>query len=249
MEMASKWLETADGALAGANDILLRARAITVSGSTGTTSVDSMQALADGVDALILEMVGVANTNYGGRFMFGGGNTGTAPFSVTGNSSPVSGVQFIKSDYNTGSLDATYSQKIEIAAGVTVDISVGRKTFHTDPSGNDSINSVFNTLINLRTGLEQNDQAAVGALLSDIDALTDNLISERAVVGAKGNRIELAQSRGEAYKESLNKVISLWGDTDYAEASALWSSQLAAYQAALAVGAKLIQPSLLDYLR
>lgn len=247
--MANGWLTTVDGALAGANDVLLRIRRITVSGSTGTTTKESMQALADEVDGLVAEMVGVANTNYAGRYIFSGGKTGTTPFTVTGSSSPVAEVQFISSTYDTSLLDETYSQKVEIASGVTIDISAGRTTFHTGADGNDNINSVFETMIKLRTSLENGDQNAVGALLSDIDAQTDNVICERAVVGAKCNRIEVAQNRAAAYTDSLNALITKLGDADYAEASASWSSQQAVYEAALLVGAKLIQPSLLDFLK
>ena len=250
MEMASGWLKTVDGALASVDDILLRARDAANAGSTGTTTDDSMQALADEVDGMIAELVGVANTDYAGRYIFGGGKTSTAPFTIIGDSSPVSEVQFISSSYDTSSLDKTYSQEIEIGSGITMDISAGRKTFHTDADGTtDNVSAVFNTLINLRTSLEDGDRDTVGDLLSDIDAQTDNVISERAVVGAKSNRIELAQSRAETYTASLTALISDLGDVDYAEASASLASQKAIYEASLSVGANIIQPSLLDFLK
>jgi flagellar hook-associated protein 3 FlgL len=245
MEYASGLLETVDGALASVDDVLLRARTITVSGSTGTTTTDSMQALADEVDGLIGELVQVANTDYNGSYVFAGGETSAAPF-TTDNSSNISTVQFISS---ADPLDETYSQKVEIASGVTIDISAGRTTFHTGTDGQDDINSVFQTMIKLRDSLKAGDQAAVSALLKDIDAQTDNVISERAVVGAKSNRIELAQNRAETYNISLTTLISTLGDADYAEASVLYSSQQAVYEASLSVGAKIIQPSLLDFLK
>ena len=248
MEYASGLLETVDGALASVDDVLLRARGITVSGSTGTTTTDSMQALADEVDGLIGEMVQVANTDYNGSYVFAGGETSAAPFTTIPESGTnVTEVNFITSDPLL--LDETYSQKVEIASGVTIDISAGRTTFHTGTDGQDDINSVFQTMIKLRDSLKAGDQAAVSALLSDIDAQTDNVISERAVVGAKSNRIELAQNRAETYNISLTTLISNLEDADYAEAAALYSSQQAVYEASLLVGAKIIQPSLLDFLR
>jgi flagellar hook-associated protein 3 FlgL len=248
MEYASGLLETVDGALASVDDVLLRAREITVSGSTGTTTTDSMKALADEVDGMIGEMVQVANTDYNGSYVFAGGETSKPPFTTTPvDGTNVTGVNFITSDPD--SLDETYSQKVEIAAGVTVDISAGRTTFHTGTDGKDDINSVFKTLINLRDSLATGDQTAVSACLSDIDAQTDHVINERAVVGAKSNRIELAQSRAETYNASLTTLISNLGDADYAEASASYSVQQAVYSASLSVGAKIIQPSLLDFLK
>ena len=247
MEYASGLLTTVDGALASVDDILTRARTISVSGSTGTTTADSRKALADEVDSMIGELVQVANTDYNGSYVFAGGQTGTVPFTTTTDSSSnISAVNFTSS----GALDDIYSQKIEIASGVTIDISAGRETFHTGTDGSDSINSVFNTLISLRNSLTTTvDQDTVDSILSDIDAQTDHVISERSVVGAKSNRIELAQSRAETYNLNLTTLISNLEDADYAEASASFSSQQAVYEAALTVGAKIIEPSLLDYLK
>ena len=255
MEMASGWLTTVDGALASVDDILIRARGAASSGSTGTTTEASMQALADEVDGMIAELVGVANTDYAGSFIFGGSNTSATPFEITGQDiDGITAIKFVSDSYSvTGSdletlLDETYSQKIAIGSGVTMDISAGRMTFHTDADGSDDINSVFDTLIALRTSLEAGDQDAVGGFLADIDAQTDNVISERSVVGAKLNRIELAKSRAETYTASLITLISNLGDADYAEASALYSSQKAIYEASLSIGANIILPSLLDFL-
>jgi flagellar hook-associated protein 3 FlgL len=209
-----------------------------------------MTALADEVDGLIGEMVQTANTNYNGSYVFAGGQTGTAPFTETKDSSGnINGVQFISSSYDTSSLDKTYSQKIEISSGVTMDISTGQKTFHTNSSGNTELNSVFTTLVNLRDGLKKGDQSAVSALIGVIDSQTDNVVSERSVVGAKSNRIEAAQTRSETYNANLTALISKLGDADYAEASTNYSTQQTLYEAALSVGAKIIQPSLLDFLK
>lgn len=250
MEYASGLLSTVDGALSSVDDVLTRARAVAVSGSTGTTTTDSMTALADDVGSLIDELVQVANTDYNGTYVFAGGETGTVPFSLTKDSSNnVTGVQFLSSSYDTSSLDQTYSQNIEIASGVTIDISAGQTTFHTDSSGSTELNSIFTTLINLRDSLTKGDQSAVNTLISGIDGQTDNVVSERAVVGAKSNRIESAQNLAETYNTNITALISKLEDADYAEASTNYSTQQTLYEAALAVGAKIIQPSLLDFLK
>lgn len=250
MNYANGWLSTVDDALASAGDVLQRAREIAVYGSTGTTPKDSMEAMGAEVDSLISEMVQIANTNYAGSYVFGGGETGTAPFTV-----PDGNIQFM-SISNTDTqenqkllLDNTYLQKIEISPGVTIDISAGEKSFHSNNSGDPELNGMFKTLINLKTDLDDGDQSKVNSDLSGIDAQIDNVLNERAMVGAKSNRIELAQSRATTYTTNITTLISKLEDADYAEVSTGYSAQQTVYQSSLAVGARIIQPSLLDFLK
>jgi len=251
MEDATGWLDTTDGALEQANEVLQRTRELAVAGATGTLPEESLGALADELDNLIGELVQVANTNYAGRFIFGGGKTGTPPFEITGKDSEgnVTQVQFISTTFDESLLEETYQQKIEIESGVTIDVSNGRTTFHTDTSGDDDINAVFEKMIELRTALDAGDQDAVSSLIDDFDKLIDNVLSERAVVGAKTKRMESALERSASYEIDLTKLLSKLEDVDYAEASIGFNTQQTVYESSLAVGAKIIQPSLIDFLK
>jgi flagellar hook-associated protein 3 FlgL len=250
MEDASGWLDTTDGALAQANDVLQRVRELAVAGSNGTLPEASMTALAEEVDNLVAEMVQIANTNYAGRYIFGGGKTSTTPFTISGtDGTKTTAVQFVADDFNESWLDKTYQQKLEIESGVTINVAAGRMTFHTDTSGNDNINAVFDKIIQLRINLNEGDQKSVSSLIDDFDKLIDNVLSERAVVGAKVKRMESALERSSAYGLNLTKLVSKLEDADYAEAATGLRSQQTVYEASLAIGAKIIQPSLIDFLK
>lgn len=247
MQYASGWLRSADDALASASDVFQRTRAIAVSGSNGATAIESSKALGIQIDSIIDELVHIANTDYNGSYIFAGGKSDQTPFTtIPANGANITAVEFIAD--NEAALDETYNQKIEISKGVTIDLAAGRMTFHTSQNGTD-INSAFQTLIRLRDHLLNGNQQAVNDLIADIDRLNDQVINERAVVGAKSNRVDQAQDRVESFNTSLNTLVSNLGDTDYFEAFALYNSQLAVYEASLAVGAKIIQPSLLDFLK
>lgn len=258
MEDATGWLDTSDVALSQANDVLQKARDLAVTGATGTTTPESMAALAYMADGLVGEMVQIANTNYAGRYIFGGGKSYPAPFAIESQEDgKIVAVQFGSDNWEESSpediaqkLDQIYSHKIDVEAGVTIDISCGRMTFHTDAEGNNNKpNAVFEKLIELRTALDSGDQDSVGSLIEDFDKLLDNVISERAVVGAKVNRMATALKRASAYELNLTKLVSKLEDTDYGLASISYSAQKVVYEASLAVGAKIIQPSLIDFLR
>ena len=249
MEDVVGWLDTADVALSQSNDVLQKARELAVSGSTGTTTEESMAALAYIVDGLVGEMTQIANTNYAGRYIFGGGKSSSAPFVVEKQEDgKIAAVKFGQENISQN-LNQIYTQEISVEAGVAIDISCGRITFHTDIDGNDKVNAVFNKLIEMRTTLDSGDQNSVGALIGDFDKLLDNMLSERAVVGAKVSRMEAALKRASTYELSLTNLVSKLEDADYAMASISCSAQRMVYEASLAAGAKIIQPSLLDFLR
>lgn len=250
MEDGVGWMNTSDGALSQVNNVLQRLRELAVSGSNGTMSEGSMQALADEVDNLGEEMVQLANTNYAGRFIFGGGKTTQPPFEITAKENDkIAEVQFVDPAFNIGLLDETYKLEIEIESGVRIDISSGKNAFHTDPNGILQLNSVFNKIIDLRKSLEDGDQTTANSLIGDFDKLIDNVLSERAVVGAKIKRLESAQDRSSAYELDLNELLGKLEDVDYAEATMGFKVQQTVYEAALETGAQLIQPTLIDFLK
>ena len=68
-------------------------------------------------------------------------------------------------------------------------------------------------------------------------------------MGAKSKRMEAAQDRSSAYELNLNDLVGKLGDVDYAKASIDFHVQQTVYEAALATGAQIIRPSLIDFLK
>lgn len=257
MEDAVGWLDTADGALNSANEVLQRARDLAMTGSTATTPDESMAALAAEVNDLVGDLLQIANTNYAGRYIFGGGKSAAAPFAaVTAEGGRITAVEFIGTDFAgltagevSQQLNRIYSREVEIEVGITIDIAAGKMAFHTAADGSGSVNAVFEKLIELRNALDGGDKEAVGSLLGDFDKMIDNMLSERTIVGAKVNRMETALHRSAAMELHLTELMSKLEDADYFAASTAFKTQLAVYEASLATGAKIIQPSLLNFLK
>ncbi|MFB5029324.1 MAG: flagellar hook-associated protein FlgL, partial [Limnochordia bacterium] len=63
------------------------------------------------------------------------------------------------------------------------------------------------------------------------------------------NRVELARERMLDLQLNLTRILSEEQDLDYAEAIMELKMEEFAYRTALAVGARIIQPSLVDFLR
>ena len=101
----------------------------------------------------------------------------------------------------------------------------------------------------LRGGTPANAEALRGTDLERLSANIDELTRVRAVVGATTNRLETAGTRLEQLQEaSLDQLYQVY-NVDMAEALVNFSSEQTAYETALRAGSKLIQPSLMDFLR
>mgnify|MGYP002411154018 FL=1 len=86
-------------------------------------------------------------------------------------------------------------------------------------------------------------------MLSEIDADMNNLLRVRADVGARTNRLELSADRLESDTVNFTKLMSLNEDVDTAETIMNLKNEENVYRASLAGGARIIQPSLVDFLR
>ena len=74
-------------------------------------------------------------------------------------------------------------------------------------------------------------------------------MAQRAVVGARVNRLELQENRLESTRIDYTELLSKNQDADMAEVIMDLKMQENVYRASLAAGARIIMPSLVDFLR
>lgn len=82
VHLAKESLTIGASNLEDASQIMQRARELTVQAANGTVSDDGRRSIGIEVDQLLQQMVGIANSSKSGRFLFGGTDTRTAPFSI-----------------------------------------------------------------------------------------------------------------------------------------------------------------------
>lgn len=83
---------------------------------------------------------------------------------------------------------------------------------------------------------------------ADMQKYSDGLSNEIALIGAKESRLMLTINRLDDDKINFQELLSNTEDTDMAEALINFTSVQNAYSMSLASGAKIIQPTLLDFL-
>jgi len=227
------WLENTDVALNEVGEVIQRMRDLAIQGSSSTLAQDSRDALAEEIDELIDHLVQVANSRVGNRYIFAGTRTTVAPMVKDyDDDGHVRSVTYVG---DTGNIT------IEVASGVTVDLNI---------PGSEVFSAVFDAAIKLRDSLLAGDLAAVsGSCLSELDDATDLVLKQRSVVGAKINRLQLTESRLGEIEANTKTLLSQVEDIDVAELIMNLRMQEVVYEASLNVGSKVIQPSLLDFMK
>ncbi len=225
---ASSWLELTDTTLDNVGNILQVVRQRTINGANDSLPQASRIALAEEIKQLREQLLQLGNTSYDGRYIFAGHQTTTVPFNT------------LTGAYNGDSGIISY----EVGAGINININVpGDQAFKAPVD-------MFQLLTDISNDLVAGNTANLsGVHLAAIDTATDNLLSIRSQIGAKVNRMELTVSRLEETKIGYSELLSAAEDVNTAEAITQLKMQENTYRAALAAGARIIPPSLVDFLR
>lgn len=110
--------------------------------------------------------------------------------------------------------------------------------------------SIFDVLIQFKNDLISKDQERIsGRDIQDIDLALENILKHRAVVGARTNRLEQHNQRVEFDKTFMTEMLAKNESVDFAEAIMNLKWLESVHQYALNVGARVIKPTLLDFLR
>ncbi|WP_431837564.1 flagellar hook-associated protein FlgL [Cellulomonas sp. Y8] len=225
------WLVTVDSALTTSLANLRKVRDLTVQGGNGALGSTSREALAQEISGLKDALLAQANTSYLGRPVFAG--TVSAP--AFGGADDAAGAYDFK-----GVDGATVTRTVASGTTVRVD-SDGARVFGT---GDDSVFALLDGIVaTLQAGGDPSDQ------LDAIDDRLDAMTTELSSVGARQNQVDSAQSLIAENTVTAKTRLGAIQDVDLAQIILDLQSQEVAYKGALGAAAKVLQPTLLDFLR
>jgi len=223
-------MTSADSALSNVSTLLDQAKLLAVQGTNASQDASSRKTLATSVNSLLSNLVDLGNTEQNGRFIFAGTATQTQPFALSADKSSVT---------YQGNLDS-YDTQIGPSTTVTINQD-GHSLFQGQVD-------VFKTLINLRDALNANDPQLISGELSNIDTAASHINDLHGALGGREQRLTLAQNQLTATKTNLTDLISKTEDVDFPKVISDYQLAQTALEAGLQVGAKIIKPTLLDYL-
>ncbi|QWZ08478.1 flagellar hook-associated protein FlgL [Nocardioides panacis] len=223
----SSWLGQADSTMTSMLDSVRRARDLMVQGaSTGSAGTDARTALAAELTQIRSGLIDEANTTHLGRPLFGGTTVGPQAYDASG--------AYVG---DTNSINRTVGKGVSVAVNVT-----GPAAFS---SGTDDLFTVLSDAIDQL----QNNPSAVSGTLTRLDAVSGSMRNALADIGTRANRIDTATSALASSKLDNTKSLSDVENVDVASAIVDLQMQEVAYQAALGATSRVLQPTLLDFLR
>ncbi|RDW15666.1 flagellar hook-associated protein FlgL [Oceanobacillus chungangensis] len=235
------WYDNSDAALNQATQAMQRLRDLAVQASNDTYGENERKNIAEEVKQIKLDLIDIANTKVNDKYIFNGTNTAEAPITKISGNPDTWDITYNAADYQFKPVN------IEISDGSTLQASVdGNKVFGNGDGGKD----LFTTIDDFITKLEGDETlGSIDESLGEIDLSINNIINARADLGAKMNRLELVENRLNEQEIVATKTMSNNEDIDYAEVITKLITQESLHRAALSAGARIIQPTLLDFLR
>lgn len=225
------WLDNSEAGIEQATSAMQRLRELTLQGKNDTNSDEDKRAIAREVAQLKDGLVETANTKVAGRYIFHGTDVTNPP--VSDGNPPV-----LAGNMTDPSID---NYRVEVSRGVSMKANVNpANVFSQD---------LFNVVNSIQESLEGTSGADLDDLLLQLDSVMETVSGERSDLGARYNRLEMLDSRIGQQEVLATRVLSDNEDADIERVITDLKTQESVHRAALGVGARIIQPTLLDFLR
>lgn len=233
---AHNWMDNTDAALDQATKALQRIRDLTLQANNGTLEEDQKKSISKEIEQLRDQLAEIANTRVGDKYIFNGTDT-LKP--------PVGDITGTKIDPNTNAPIYEVSQNdkpvnLELSKGVYIQVN------STGIFTEDLFSGINKLLDKLNSG---DTKGNLDGDLTNIDKSINSIVNERATVGARDNRIQLMEDRIDQQEVIATKMMSQNEDVDIEKVITDLVMQESVQRATLGMGARIIQPSLLDFLR
>lgn len=209
--------------------------------SLRSTLATAMSDVSSGTDYAALgrdlldDLAGLMNTEVDGRYLFGGGRTGTAPVDVSLLTSPPNGTDtaYYQGDSSRAALQVSGEQSITY--GVTADASGFEKALRA-----------ANLLTGLSTG--EVDTTKVSAAYDLATEALEEILATQGTLSLSSSRIDAAKTRQETAVSLLSDRATALKSVDVAEVSVNISELQNTLEASYAALGKITGLSLVSYL-
>lgn len=250
---AISWMTTSDGALQTISTDMNNIQTKLTQAAQTNANV-SFEALASDIDGYIKDIVQNANSQVGDRYVFAGQNDHVAPYSYDTATS--------KWVYN-GTYDGQGAPANPTAGTITMKVSPGA----TDPV-RDKVNvdglqlfgagtsgaaadpaKILNDLEAIKQAVLSKDPTVITAQITTLQTNHDFVLGALTTVGTRQATYENIKSRLALDYSTITSDLANNEDLDTSKAAIDFQIANNVYNAALAMGAKVLPQSLVDYLK
>jgi flagellar hook-associated protein 3 FlgL len=228
-------VDAGEQALQNAVSLFDNVQSLGAQGNTDTQTAAGRTTIAQQLDSVLSEMVGLAGTNVDGRYIFSGNSDQQIPYIYTAAATPP------VSAY----LGAASTRLAQHPNGTTFSVALtAQQIFDSaDPATN-----VFSAIENLSTALKNNDSIAIATAFDSLSKVGSYLNSQLAFYGDTQNKVADATNFGNTLQLQLQTQISGLQDADLTQSILNLTQSQTQQQAALQSEAKLPRSTLFDFL-
>jgi flagellar hook-associated protein 3 FlgL len=233
LSMGKSWLDSSESALNQVEDLLATTKELVVQMSGSTVSQSERKNSVSLVDGYLKQIIALADSKAGGRYIFGGTNTDAIPFSLNGTETAV--------DYNGN--DTPFSIKV----GKDTNIAIGKDGKDIFGENWDD-NNIFKTLIDLKNHLQVSDLGEIQNTLTKLDDHMKTVSGHVSDIAGKVVRLDVKEQIIADLELTYTERISEIEDADIAEAIINLKSKELAYNASLNSASKMMGMSLVNHI-
>jgi len=226
-------LNTADSALNSVVSSLTQAVSVGTEAAGGTLTSTQLQALAQQIDQISQQAVGLANTTYQGNYVFAGTTVTTQPY-VASSSSP-SGIAYAGNN-NTNS--------VEVGEGQTVTLGLPGSQIFNAPGAD-----VFQSLTDLSNAIQSGNQNSIASGISEVQTSLNNVVAQRSLYGDTLQQLNSDSTNLSQETLTLQQFQTNLIGANEAQVATNLSQAQTTLQAAIAAASQVSQDSLLNYLK
>lgn len=233
------WLDITDESLDRIANLSsdIKTKLTSISGAFGKNEIAAVRAE---VNEKIKQIGESLNTTYAGKYIFGGQLTDDKPINTKVGENGVVSLTIANKD--NGDLNKKLTSAISSGLNISYNLTVNEVT------GGEEGLKLFEELSEALNG-DSVDTEKIGKLSTKIDNYMNDILNNRSIVGARTNTIDKVKETNDENILSMKKNYSNMQDVDFSKEFIHLKEAQMVYMASLQVGAKLIQGTLLDYLR
>jgi flagellar hook-associated protein 3 FlgL len=236
---ATTQLTAQEEALDQVYEVLVNLKEIALEGASDSITVRG--SLAQQLDLMLKNVLEIANTKYNGKYIFGGTETLSQPFTLNEN------VLSHNLDDKVVDYRGNYGQvnrQINEETSIPVNLH-GKEIF--DQSQGEGVD-VFQLIYQLKRAMENEDGTTANSKIADVDKAIEQVLKSYLKIGTRKQLVLFNDDRFTNQNIQLQSAMSKLEDTDVADAYVNFKAEENALNSALSAGARVISPSLLDFL-
>lgn len=226
---AYNWMDNSDASLDKVGQALQRMSELVVQASNDTYDESQRKSISEEISQLKEHLVEIGNTKVGEKYIFNGTDTLSKPINLD--------VTPLEVSTNSKSVQLELSKGVYITVNVKPDNVFNKDLFQ----------DIDSLIQKLKDPTSNGD--TLNPFIKTMQSHLTNVTNTRSNLGAKLNRIELMENRIDQQEIISKEIMSDNEDIDFEKVVTQMMAQESVYRTALSVGARIIQPTLMDFLR